>query len=59
MIKQKLLSVLLQQGTHTAAMADAPGTQKFYVVVAVIAVLFAGIVWYLIRLDQKMSKLEK
>jgi CcmD family protein len=31
---------------------------KMYVVVAVIAVIFLGIVIYLIRLDRKLTKLE-
>ena len=42
------------------AMADAMRNNgKIYVVVAVIATIFAGIVIYLIRLDRKISKLEK
>lgn len=32
---------------------------KIYVVVVVIAIVFTGIVLYLIRLDKKISKLEK
>ena len=32
---------------------------KIYVVVAVILAIFAGIIIYLIRLDRKISKLEK
>jgi len=40
-------------------MADAESTQKFYVVVAVIALLFVGIVGYLISVDRKIKKLEK
>jgi CcmD family protein len=32
---------------------------KIYVVVAVILIIFAGIILYLIRLDRKISKLEK
>ena len=32
---------------------------KIYVVVAVIALVFGGIVAYLVRLDRKISKLEK
>ena len=32
---------------------------KIYVVVAVILTIFAGIIIYLIRLDKKMSRLEK
>lgn len=34
-------------------------TGKIYVVVAVIVLIFIGIVFYLIRLDSKISKLEK
>jgi len=34
-------------------------TGKIYVVVAVIALIFIGIVLYLTRLDSKISKLEK
>jgi CcmD family protein len=57
-MKSTLLTILLQQ-THTAQMADAQSTQKFYVVVAVIAVLFIGIAGYLISIDRKLKKLEK
>jgi hypothetical protein len=32
---------------------------KIYVVIAVILTIFAGIIIYLIRLDRKMTKLEK
>jgi hypothetical protein len=32
---------------------------KIYVVVAVILTIFAGIILYLVRLDRKISKLEK
>ena len=42
------------------AMADTMrGNGKIYVVVAVIVTIFAGIILYLIRLDRKISKLEK
>ena len=34
-------------------------TGKIYVVVAVIVIIFIGIIFYLIRLDSKISKLEK
>lgn len=33
-------------------------TGKINVVVAVILVIFLGIVWYLVRLDRKLTKLE-
>jgi uncharacterized transporter YbjL len=32
---------------------------KIYVVIAVILVIFAGIIAYLIRLDRKISRIEK
>jgi CcmD family protein len=32
---------------------------KIYVVVAVIVAIFAGIIIYLVRLDRKLTKLEK
>lgn len=57
-MKSLLLTVLLQQ-VHTTGMADAQSTQKFYVVVAVIATLFIGIVGYLISVDRKIKRLEK
>jgi hypothetical protein len=41
-------------------MADAMRDNgKIYVVVAVIVTIFAGIILYLVRLDRKISKLEK
>ena len=58
-----LLSVtinFLTQQTDSIEMADqlrADG--KIWVVVLVIAVVFAGIVAYLIRLDRQLSKVEK
>lgn len=33
--------------------------EKIYVVVAVLAVILAGFLFYLIRLDRKISRLEK
>ncbi len=35
------------------------GEGKINIVIAVMVIIFAGIVWYLIRLDKKISKLEK
>ena len=44
----------------TVVMADTMRSNgKIYVVVAVIVTIFAGIILYLIRLDRKISKLEK
>lgn len=48
-----------QQTSQSVEMADAfRSSGKIYVVVAVILVIFAGIILYLIRLDRKISKLE-
>ena len=42
------------------AMADALRSNgKIYVVVAVMLTIFAGIILYLVRLDNKLTKLEK
>jgi CcmD family protein len=35
------------------------GNGKIYVVVAVLVTIFIGIILYLIRLDRKITKLEK
>jgi hypothetical protein len=69
MIKKLLLSflsiissliLLAQDNTNGVEMADALRQNgKIYVVVAVILTIFAGIIIYLIRLDKKISKLEK
>ena len=41
-------------------MADAMRSNgKIYVVVAVILTIFAGLIIYLVRLDRKISRLEK
>ncbi len=54
-------SLLLKaQGNGKVEMADTMRSNgKIYVVVAVILTIFAGIILYLIRLDRKVSKLEK
>ncbi|WP_138504657.1 CcmD family protein [Spirosoma lacussanchae] len=54
------LSMAQQPGTDGVEMADqlrADG--KIWVVVAVIAAVFAGIIVYLIRLDRQVSQLER
>ena len=52
------LFVLAQDGKPE--MADAMRSNgKIYVVVAVIVAIFAGIIIYLVRLDRKLTKLEK
>jgi hypothetical protein len=59
------VSLLLLQ---LVALAQPPDVQmadgmrsngKIYVVVAIIVTIFAGIIFYLIRLDRKLTKLEK
>jgi len=54
-------SVMAQQGEIDAVeMADALRTSgKIYVVVLVVTVILTGLILYLIRLDKKVSRLEK
>jgi hypothetical protein len=67
MIKKLLLSlfllfqlVMLSAQERNVEMADTfRSNGKIYVVVAVILTILAGIVIYLIRLDRKISRLEK
>jgi hypothetical protein len=48
------------QENQPVEMADAMRSNgKIYVVVAVIITLFLGIIFYLISLDRKLTKLEK
>ena len=55
-----LLFSTLIHAQNDVAMADAMRENgKIYVVVAVLAIIFAGIIVYLIRLDRKTSQLEK
>ncbi len=50
-------SGLCQENTEMADLMRRDG--KIWVVIAVILTIFAGIVLYLVRLDRKISKLEK
>lgn len=51
---------LAQNTTEKVDMAETMRSNgKIYVVIAVILTIFAGIIIYLIRLDRKMTKLEK
>jgi CcmD family protein len=69
MIKKLLLVILFfttslvlfaQEKSNEVQMADSLRQNgKIYVVVAVILAIFTGIILYLIRLDRKISKLEK
>ena len=50
----------LSQDSTSVPMADRLRSEgKIYVVVAVILTIFAGIIFYLVRLDRKISRLEK
>jgi CcmD family protein len=52
--------ILFAQDKTNVEMADTLRQNgKIYVVVAVILAIFLGIIIYLIRLDRKISKLEK
>ena len=69
MRKASFISILLilvtaittkAQAANEPEMADAMRSNgKIYVVVLVLATIFAGIIAYLIRIDRKISKLEK
>lgn len=53
-------TLVYAQGNSSVEMADGlRGSGKIYVVVASIAVIFLGIVVYLISLDRRLGKLEK
>ena len=55
-----LIQLCLLAQTNNVQMADTMRSNgKIYVVVAVIITIFAGIILYLIRLDRKLTKLEK
>ena len=52
--------ILFAQSNGKVEMADTMRSNgRIYVVVAVILAIFAGIIFYLVRLDRKISKLEK
>ena len=67
MIKKTVLSLLCSVSLlvsvaqdSSAEMADTfRSNGKIYVVVAVMLTILAGIILYLVRLDRKISKLEK
>lgn len=56
-----LISIMaLAQEPNNVEMADAlRSSGKIYVVVAVLVVIFIGIIIYLINLDRKVARLEK
>ena len=51
------LAVAAQEKVEMADTMRSNG--RIYVVVAVVLTIFAGIILYLVRLDRKISKLEK
>ena len=54
------LSLITRAQEGGVEMADTMRSNgKIYVVIAVILTIFAGIIFYLIRLDRKITKLEK
>jgi len=55
-----LLISVLAKAQNDVAMADIMRENgKIYVVVTVVAIIFAGIIVYLIRLDRKTSQMQK
>jgi hypothetical protein len=62
LISMALLSAFngFAQETQPAEMADTMRSNgKIYVVIAVILTILAGLLFYVARLDRKISKLEK
>jgi len=60
MLLNKILSVLLLLNSQESALNELfRSNGKIYVVVAVLCIIFVGIVIYLTVLDKKVSKLEK
>ncbi len=68
MLKNLFLTVLFTIGFSAVSMAQEHSPEmadllrkdgKIYVVVLVLATIFAGIITFLVRLDRKISKLEK
>ena len=54
------IPVFCQSPTGTVEMADGMRQSgKIYVVIAVILTILAGLIFYIIRLDRKISRLEK
>jgi hypothetical protein len=54
------LCCFAQNGMPEVKMADSfRSSGKIYVVIAVILTIFAGLIIYLVRLDRKISRLEK
>jgi CcmD family protein len=55
-----VVNAFAQTANDSPEMADLMRSNgKIYVVVAVVGIIFAGIIVYLINLDSKISKIEK
>ena len=55
-----LLAMLLAiHGFGQTGMSDGRSTDKYYVVVAVIVIIFVGLFAYLFAVDRKISKFER
>ncbi len=55
-----IAQTIFAQGPEPVEMADAlRQSGKIYVVVGVLAIIFLGIVVYLVSIDRKLGKLEK
>ena len=55
-----LRMVVMAQGDKPVEMADTMRSNgRIYVVIAVILTIFVGLVLYIVRLDKKISRLEK
>ena len=54
------VAVYAQDESSTADMADAMRSNgRIYVVVAVVVLILIGLILYLVRLDRKISKMER
>jgi len=55
-----IVSLLISTNVQAQAMADTMRSNgKIYVVVLVLATIFAGIIGFLVYLDRKIARLEK
>ena len=60
LVASLLINLLAIAQDSSVDMADTMRKEgKIYVVVAIILTIFAGIIFYLVRLDRKISRLEK
>jgi CcmD family protein len=58
-IKLLLLLLIVSQSLHAESLDFMRSTGRLYVVVAVILIIFIGIIFFLFRIDNKLTKLEK